>query len=217
MMFITYSLIGIFAVDQKKQIVDYSLFPKDAEKIVKKLEELKSGKIIPELEHLIKKINDKNIVTDIPFTMKNFNIEYKKDLSAGKFLRSNIRGVAIKLKFVKDDVELNKLLSEIQIIKTRKKIKSIERRDKLIMQTISAIDDLTDLSNRLSEKLHEWYGLYYPELERKVKDNEKYSEIISKNPIRRGLYPYTRLVFFQDKKEHIEYEILLQVLPFPLS
>ena len=187
MLFITYSTIGIFALDQKKNIVEHALFPRDPEKIIERIERIKKGEVIPELEEILKKIKDKDIVTDIPFKDKNFNIEYKKKISAHEILKEKQRKLAIKLNFAKSQSELNKILSEMQIIKTKRKIKFIEKKDRIAMQAVSAIDDLTDISNRFSERLHEWYGLYYPELERKIKDNKKYAEIISENLTRESI------------------------------
>ncbi|MCD6477566.1 MAG: hypothetical protein J7K87_01040 [Candidatus Aenigmarchaeota archaeon] len=182
MLYITYSLLGIFALDQRKNIVEYSPFPKKPEKIIQRLEEVKRGEIVPELEKILGRIKDKNIVTNIPFKHNNFHIEYKEKISSIEFLKS--RDTALKLGFVNSIEEFNKLLSDIQITRTKNEIKLMERRDRIAMQVVSAIDDLTDITNRLSERLHEWYGLYYPELERKIKDNKKYSERISENPIR---------------------------------
>jgi len=187
MMFITYSTIGVFALDQKKNIIENVLFPKDPEKIIEKIEKIKKGEAIHELKEILKKIKDKDIVTDIPFNDNNFNIEYKKKLSAHEYIKENQRDLALKFNFTKSHGEFNKILSEMQIIKTKRKIKLVEKKDKIAMQAVSAIDELIDISNRLSERLHEWYGLYYPELERKIKDNKKYAEVISENMTRENI------------------------------
>ncbi|MCD6398606.1 MAG: hypothetical protein J7L08_01680 [Candidatus Aenigmarchaeota archaeon] len=179
MHYLTYSIAGVFLLDEDKKIVDFSLFKNDPKEIIEKTEKLKNGEIIDELEEIMKRIKDNDIVTDIPIKSDKFNInEIKMD--------KNPRELAIKSKFVKNDAEYNKLISKIQILETKSKIKTTEKMDKVAMQVISAIEDLTDISNRYSERLHEWYGLYYPELERKIRDNKKYSKIVSektKKPI----------------------------------
>ena len=47
-----------------------------------------------------------------------------------------------------------------------------------ILQAIRAIDDVTEQINALSERLHEWYGLHFPELNDYAKD-ERYAELIA--------------------------------------
>ena len=59
--------------------------------------------------------------------------------------------------------------------KARKKVKiAISSRDNLLIQTVSAVDELNKSSNLLFERLTEWYGTYFPEY--KVADNRKYVE-----------------------------------------
>ncbi len=177
MHYVTYCLAGIFVLDEDKRIVDKSLFPKDPKEILEKINDLKKGKEISELKEVLKKIEDKNLVTDIPLKSEKFNIQEIK-------IDKDPRKLSIESCFVKNNKEFNKILSKIQILKTKGKINSSEKMDKVVMQVVSAIDDLTDISNRFSERLHEWYGLYYPELEKKIKNNKSYAKEISENPKR---------------------------------
>ncbi|MCD6367901.1 MAG: hypothetical protein J7L45_02330 [Candidatus Aenigmarchaeota archaeon] len=178
MKYITFCPAGIFVLDEDKKIIDFSLFQKDPEVIFDRLKKLESGKLVPELNDVLERIEDKDIVTDIPIRLKDRNIQEMK-------IKKDCRALALESGFVKNNAEYNKILSEVQILRTKEKMKSGEKLDKVVMQVVSAIDDLTDISNRFSERLHEWYGLYYPELERKVKDNERYAKIISEDPERK--------------------------------
>jgi len=184
MIFISYCIAGVFALDQKKNIVAKSLFPKEPEEIIGKIEKLERGIATEELEEILKKIGDRDIVTNINFKKEGFHVEFREKLSASEYLRDNIREIALKTGFVEDSGEINKILSEIQIIKTKKKIKSESKKDRVAMQAVSSLEDLVEISNCLSERLHEWYGFYYPELEQKVKDNRKYAEMLAENPRR---------------------------------
>ena len=65
MIFISYCVAGVFALDQEKKVVASALFPKDPEKIIEKMNSLEKGVVTEELENLLKKIKDKDIVTDI--------------------------------------------------------------------------------------------------------------------------------------------------------
>ena len=57
--------------------------------------------------------------------------------------------------------------------KARKKVRiAISSRDNLLIQSVSAVDELNKSSNLLFERLTEWYGTYFPEF--KTPDNAKY-------------------------------------------
>lgn len=184
MIFITYCMAGVFALDQKKNILEFSLFPKDPEKIVEKMEELAKGTVIDELEEILGQIKDHDVVSDINFQREGFNVEFREKTSASEYLKENLRSVAVQAGFVDSPAEMNALISEIQILKTRKKMRTEKKKDRIAMQAVSCVEDLVGITNLMSERLHEWYGFYYPELERMVKDNKKYAETLAENPRR---------------------------------
>jgi len=50
------------------------------------------------------------------------------------------------------------------------------RRDNILVHTVNCIDELNKSANLLSERLTEWYGVYFPEL--RVTDPSKYCKIV---------------------------------------
>jgi nucleolar protein 56 len=90
------------------------------------------------------------------------------------FLREKYREIA-KDKFNRK--ELNEFLNRFSIELTKLRISALPRRDRLIIQVVSAIQDLDKIANLMSERLREWYGLHYPELE--IEDHEKYARTIA--------------------------------------
>jgi len=61
--------------------------------------------------------------------------------------------------------------------KARKKVHvAISSRDNLLIQSVSAVDELNKSSNLLFERLTEWYGMYFPEY--KTADNARYVEVV---------------------------------------
>lgn len=69
--------------------------------------------------------------------------------------------------------------------KAKKKVHvAISSRDNLLIQSVSAVDELNKASNLLFERLTEWYGMHFPEL--KLQDNSKYVSAVllldRKNP-----------------------------------
>ena len=48
--------------------------------------------------------------------------------------------------------------------RAKKKVRAaISSRDNLLIQTVSAVDELNKSSNLLFERLTEWYGMHFPE------------------------------------------------------
>jgi len=158
--------VGLFAIDEKNNILGKVLFPKDSEYIAKAIEDFERGEQIPELIELIETLYKKGIK----------DIETKQPNPASKYLSENFRTIAIKEGWAKDAAELNMIISRIAIAKSKEKISKLERKDKVIVQVTSAIEDLDKILNLMDERLHEWYGLHYPEL--KVSTREKFVNMI---------------------------------------
>jgi nucleolar protein 56 len=51
------------------------------------------------------------------------------------------------------------------------------RRDNILVHTVNCIDELNKSANLLSERLTEWYGVYFPEL--RVSDPAKYCKLVA--------------------------------------
>ena len=155
MKYISACILGVFVIEDDK-IVDKILFNKDPEEIAEKLADIENTE-----------------------EFRSLKKDHKAEYQESDYLNNNLRKLAIDLKFVKDQTELNELISKVSGAKTREKISKTEKRDKLIIQTVSALNDLDKILNYMSERLREWYGLHYPEY--KVKDHEKFAEMIDKH------------------------------------
>ena len=163
MHYLAISIAGIFVFNEKNKLLKHIVFEKNPEKIAENLNSFDAGEDFKELKQA------KNEFKDLVVEQPNQATDYFKE---------NFRKIILDTNFVKSDVELNKLINSVSIERTKTKISKIERRDKLIIQTVSALSDLEKILNTMSERLREWYGLHYPELE--VKDHEKFAERIVK-------------------------------------
>ncbi len=66
------------------------------------------------------------------------------------------------------------------IKRTRKQLKqSMYKRDHLIVQVVRSIDEIDKTANLLTEKLKDWYSVYFPELERKTRSIEEYVNLVA--------------------------------------
>jgi len=187
MHYLAVCVAGLFVFNEENKLIKFNLFEKNPEEIAKKIDLIEKGEEIQELKELKEEFKD--LVTSQPN-------------KATDFLRKNLREIVIKSGFVKNDMELNQILNAFSIAKAKLTISSIERRDKLIVQTVSALSDLEKILNAMSERLREWYGLHYPELE--IKDHERFAEKIAEIGRREGFEEFEKSMGMELKEGDVE-------------
>ena len=67
---------------------------------------------------------------------------------------------------------------QLNVEQTEHDLKNSVNKNNLITQTISNIDEINKTINLLCKRLREWYGLYFPELNENIKDNEVYAKLV---------------------------------------
>ncbi|MCX6814396.1 MAG: hypothetical protein NTY20_01970 [Candidatus Aenigmarchaeota archaeon] len=177
--FIGTCLIGSFAFDSKGKILEKRIFPKEPETIASRLAKAKT-EAIPEENEIIealKKKGFKEIVWDKQASIQG--ISFEKENVATKTLQTDFRKLALELKWVSSQSELNSILSKVNIELTKTKTREMKK-DKIVIQAIGMLDELDRVINVFVERLREWYGLYFPEAERAIQSHEKFAEIVSK-------------------------------------
>jgi nucleolar protein 56 len=157
--YIAKNFMGVFAFDDDGKLVDKILFPSKPEEIAERI----SVKTAEE-ERLIKKLDG-----------------YDIDRSAGSrgeaFLKQQSRQLALKFKWSKNGAEYNQILSKVNILLTKRKLR-IKKADRMLMQAIGVLDETDRVINVFVERLREWYGLYYPEGERHTSNHEEFARIV---------------------------------------
>jgi len=176
--YIVLNLLGIFALDKKGELIDQIPFPRDTKEIVQKLNEM--GLTTEEIELIkkLKKMGYKEFISSKPHETYNFEPE---NFGERKF-RRDFRIIIKKLNF--SDIELNELLTNVGIELTKQRIKQSVKKDKIIIQTIDAIDEIDKSLNIFVTRLREWYGLHFPEMIRLIEKHEKFTKIISEYGLR---------------------------------
>ncbi len=167
--FISACVAGVFAFDENKKLLSYKFFEKKPETIAAGMTAFEKGKPFPEMEEVLRRLREKGITET-----ENSNSE--KNIAVGH-LKNSFRRLALELKFARTEQELNHLIAGVALEQTKQKITKLERRDKIIVHTISAISDLEKILNLMSERLKEWYGLHYPEMRI---EHEKLAEAVAK-------------------------------------
>ncbi len=168
-MFIKTVWFGTFLIENEA-VVKYILFPKKTQELVKRLKQIGDGKILDEEREIIRDISasDDLVLTEVRLIPLEINstegspeildIEFEPNPEDYDFERSLFHDAMLEL--AKE--------------RSREAISS----DKYIVQAVNSINEITKTSNLLSERLHEWYGMHWPELNKLVKE-QKYVELIS--------------------------------------
>jgi len=187
MHYLAVCVAGLFVFNEKNKLNKYKLFDKNPEEIARKINLIESGGETEELRELKNEFND---------------LETKQPNQATEFLKENFRDVILSSGFIKDEFELNKILNAVAMSRARSKISLIERRDKLIVQTVNALSDLEKILNAMTERLREWYGLHYPELD--IRDHEKFAEKVSMFGSRENFEDFDKSMGMKLKEEDVK-------------
>ncbi len=173
--YISTCILGVLAFDEKGSLISYKLFEKNPEQIAKKLASESAEE--KEVAENLKNLGYTDLVSDRKIEISGVNFVVQKDNLASKLTREKLRDFSKDLDFA-DNMELNKLLSQVNTNLTKEKIKK-QKKDKILVQAVGVVGEIDKTLNVFSERLIEWYGLHFPELQRTLNSNEKYSEFVS--------------------------------------
>jgi nucleolar protein 56 len=184
------SLIGVFGFDDSLKLIQKSIFQRDSEEIGKIISRLQQGELTDNVDDVVKTLveqgfdelvsEDEQLANSIT---KKYGVRVRVEApsAAGRLVRSTITHLSEEVGFESNPKELYSLLYEVNLSLTRQRIRgAAERRDKLIVQAIEAIDDIDKTLNLFASRIREWYGLYFPELDKLVENHESFATLVSK-------------------------------------
>jgi nucleolar protein 56 len=188
--FIVESIIGVFGFDESLNLLASSVFQRDPEMLTKNVSRLQQGEIIDEVDNIVKRLvedgfdgfilEDEELAKNI---IKKYGVRVHVETpsAAGKSLRSRTVSFSEEVGFTSKPEELSSLLYSVDLSLTKQKIRgAAERRDKLIVQAIEATDDIDKTLNLFASRIREWYGLYFPELDKIIENHQVYATLVSK-------------------------------------
>lgn len=177
---------GVAAFNDENSLVEKVLFPKKPQVAARSLLKTETGKLSDEIFSLVTLL--KNSGYDI-FAFENANlaegvqrkmnvtVEVAKPTEA-EVLRSRMNEIALQSGFVKDEQELSLWNRNVSLELAKLRIKGAsEKRDLIVAQGIQTLDDLDRTVNLFMGRLREWYGVYFPELDRLVEKHETYARL----------------------------------------
>jgi len=175
--YIVTTFIGSFALDEKNKVISFRPFPKDSAKAAEKYKHSEI-EVIDEEKQLTTEIWKRGF-KDFIYAVRKPDIHHAEPGNAAEtFVKENLRKLAVDHKFVKDQSEFNQFLTKLNVELTKVKIRKAVGRDGLIMQAIGATDELDKSLNIFIERLREWYGLHFPEMDRVITNHETFAKIV---------------------------------------
>ncbi len=137
------------------------------------------------LDRLSELLKNEEIKTHVPGLirlLKSVGLE-AKDASDDKDLLEAIKkkpDLLVRSGLVKSPQEYYEILHERGLLITGKLLQSATTgRDKLVIQAILFLDDLDKMTNLAVVRIREWYGLHFPELDRKVENHATYCRLVA--------------------------------------
>ncbi|HLN89606.1 MAG TPA: C/D box methylation guide ribonucleoprotein complex aNOP56 subunit [Candidatus Binatia bacterium] len=185
--FIVQFPFGVAAFDENGGLVEKALFPKKAQEAAKSLLKTESGKLSDQVSSLISLLSSVGYDTFVFESAKLAEEAQKKMKVAVEVAKpaetaavhGRIGEVAVESGFAKDDQELNNWNRIVSLELSKLRIKDAsQKRDLIVAQGIQTLDSLDQTVNLFMGRLREWYGVYFPELDRLIEKHETYSRLV---------------------------------------
>ena len=186
--YLTNCLAGFMVFNEDLTLLDYELFPPS--KISSRLLKIREGVLLVEEEALLNRIGKKyeSIIIETNKGSSNYQhlknsekFEFKNPNPGGEHLRSNLTQILLEIGFINTEEEFKPRIHDIYMDVTLHQIReSSEAEDKLLIQAISSLDELDESIGKLSERIREWYGVHFPELDF-VRNHEVYVGLVAQH------------------------------------
>lgn len=165
---------GCFLCDGTR-IIDSRVFPPDAEAISQRLAKVQRGEVLDE---------EKDLVGD-----RRVRVSEQRQSPLGK------PGM-FDSSFIVPDANTHgrELMHEVMVGLGRLRTSEPLAKDRNLVQAIRGLDDLIETSNLMNERLHEWYGLHFPELADHARER-RYASLIAEHGERDGIMKELSLDF----------------------
>lgn len=178
---------GVAAFDDKKALIEKVLFPKKPQAAARSLLKTEAGRLSDEVFSLITLLKQAGYEI---FVFENANLAdevgRKMDVKAevekpaeGEVLRGKMSQIAVESGFAEDEQTLSLWNRNVSMELAKLRIKGAsEKRDLIVAQGIQTLDDLDRTVNLFMGRLREWYGVYFPELDRLIEKHETYARLV---------------------------------------
>jgi nucleolar protein 56 len=188
--FIIDTLIGIFAIDEIGNILNFIEFNDDIQKAVSFFNLLNTKSLQKDYKNFLKELNnsgfdefffDNKQLKEITSSKLDYKTIYLKKSLEFKEFRFNLLKQIEKIGLNKTEHEILTIYKKVQQELVKNKVKKAGEKDDItIIQIIETLDILKKSISLFMSRLREWYGLHFPELTDKlIEDNIILAEMIS--------------------------------------
>ena len=188
--FIADTLIGIFAIDEAGNILNFIDFNGNNKRIIEFYNALEQDIILKEYEKFLSDLRnsgfnefifDNSKLKTLTEKTLGYKTEFKSISLELKNFRLNLQKQLKKFGIEKNQDEILTQYKEISEELTKNKVKRAgAQTDMVIIQTITTLDVLKKSISLFSSRLREWYGLHFPELSDKlIEDNIVLAKLVS--------------------------------------
>ncbi len=187
-MWILSCMAGFVAISDDGKVLDKSLYGErpDVDLAVENIRKLEAGECPQQLKDLIERLSPDKIKTDsevlFQIIRKSFPKQSIELVTSGHELqlaREAVWNFLVEVfgdygKYIEfaNDVSLNLLKFKLREVGGEP--------DKMIIQAITLIEELTESINAFMAHLREWYGIVFPDLGKLIDDHKLYAEIVAK-------------------------------------
>lgn len=196
-LYLVENIVGFFVLDDDGKILSKRLYSASLKKveIAKYILNFSLGDISPEIVNILKDLfselnlgNKTLVVEDVSlgskirnmFSNESYEVVIENPSKGGIMFRRNLSHYLVNKEGIFENIEdYFSLLHDVATYVTRERIKlASEKRDKLIVQTIDAIDDINKTINLMASRIREWYGYHFPELDNIIENHKTYFSIV---------------------------------------
>jgi len=179
-------VLGVFAFDEKSELIGSAAFPKDANEISARLLLVRKGGPTEEHRNLLAELTAKGykkfclesekLAAELHKEFEEAEFEASLPNKAGEIIRGSLQEMSSRV-----GVEnLGELLRDVNMLLTREELRrETAERDKLVIQAIDTLDDFDKTANTLYGRIREWYSIHFPELDRLAPDHPDYFKLVS--------------------------------------
>jgi nucleolar protein 56 len=160
---------GVFLCDEKSnRIIDKILMTSDPEETAQKLALIQKGGVIQEEKDLVSKAGKVSV------SERRQSELGRPEMYDSSFIRPEDYGFTPEI--------MHDVMIRLGKLRTSEPVS----RDRNLVQAIRYLDNLHETCNLIDERLHEWYGMHFPELSDVAKDRN-YSDLIAEHGERGGI------------------------------
>ncbi|MEM0217236.1 MAG: hypothetical protein QXM73_00590 [Candidatus Nezhaarchaeales archaeon] len=182
--YVVSSFMGLLLCNDEGEVLEKALFPKDYEEQANRLYSLSKGESIDEVKELCdkaRKLGIDELVVEDPKVAQALvnsgfqNVKIETPNKVAKSIRSRLFKLAVKISYDESEDKVAEILHRVAFnLSARRIVEAVEKRDLLIAQAVSCIDEIEKVLNILASRLREWYGVHFPELGNAIKDHEDF-------------------------------------------